>query len=60
MKLIDDRVQNGEVAEISNELLSMLIEILQQDYDILLDSNQTQFLNKEFQNILSKFFDVED
>jgi len=60
MKLIDDRVQVEEVVEISNELLSILVEILQQDYEILLDSNQTQFLTKEFQILLSKFFDVED
>lgn len=58
MKMIDDRIQKQEVTEITLEMVQNLIEILGEDYDVLLTSPQSAFLTKELGAVLNKFFDT--
>ena len=58
MKLIDDRIQKEEVADLSEELVSVLTQALDEDYAVHIDSNQENHLRAEFRKVLAKFFSV--
>jgi hypothetical protein len=58
MKLIDNRIQKEEVTDLSEELISVLTEALNEDYAVLIDLNHENYLKAEFRKVLAKFFNV--
>jgi hypothetical protein len=58
MKIIDERVSQREVVEISDELVSCLAEILYNNYNITIGADSEQFLSKKFKESLFQLFNI--
>lgn len=58
VKISDERINKPELASIAEELADILAQILSEDYSIQLGMDNTSVVTKEFQNALTKIFDV--
>lgn len=58
MKLIDSRIQKEEIKDLSEELVNILSQALNEDYAVLIETSHENYLREEFRRVLAKFFNI--